>query len=324
VKDRHFREIADAGYVSSLAEREGAPHQYSFLRDLFADGGVPYAQPFVFSPLVLAYNRRHFLEAGLTEPDAGWTWEDAVANAAKLSVPGQRYGLHFQVQLDERWPVFLLQSGDRGETGGADDRVGEAWLEGIRLCKTIIRNPAIFPDPLYGSDNDVGTLFLQERTSMIMTGYESLNRFASSGLDYDISSVPYIRVPRTLVSATGIAVNKRSKHRAEAECFADYLCSPRAQRLVREHTLSIPALKPAAEAIVDPEDETVNRPSRFQLYRDIIPSFRKFADLRLPSGAIRPLHETLKDYWTDLIDERTLCEKIEVIASAPSARHVHS
>lgn len=309
IKDRLFREIVEAGGIEALEPRPANGPYYTFLNDTFTEGNVLYAQPLVFSPLVMAYNLRHFREAGVTEPDASWTWAETVAQAERLSVPGQRYGLHFNVLLDERWPLFLLQGGNEhaAESGSV-----ERWLEGVRLCKTIIRNHTIFPDRLYGSDRDVGTLFLQGRTSMIVTGYESLNRFANSELEYDISSVPYMNSPRTLLSVTGVAVNKRSNRKAEARCFADYLSSPRAQKLLREHTLSIPALKPAAEA--PPTDsQPLNRPSRFQLYRDIIPGFRQYDDLRLPTGAIRPLHETLKNYWADLLDEQALREQVEAI-----------
>lgn len=326
VRDWHFSEIADGGFTDLLLPRVGSEQYYPFLAGSFTCGGVLYAEPLSFSPVVLAYNRKHFREAGLMEPDAGWTWDIAVENAAKLTVPGQRFGLHFQVHMDDRWPIFLLQSGQRLPSGtpqSGERRKVENWMSGIRISKDIIGNQALFPHPLYGSDNDIGTLFMQERTSMIMTGYESLNRFAATGIEYDISSVPYISDPRTLMTVTGVAVNKQSKHRAEAECLAAYLASPRAQRLLRERTLCIPALKPAAEAPVAAVD-TLNRPSRFQLYRDIIPSFRKLGELQLPPGGLRPLHEAMKDYWTDSIDETALRVRLETILSAPADFPVHS
>jgi multiple sugar transport system substrate-binding protein len=326
VKDRHFRQIVEAGYAHLLEQQPGNEHFYSFLSETFTEGKALHAQPIYFSPLVLAYNLQHFREAGVMEPDAGWTWADAIAQASRLSVPGKRYGLHFNIQMDERWPVFLLQSGDGYPSGTARSRSSGArtkWLEGIRLSKDIIRNHNIFPDPLFSSDGDVGTLFIQGRTSMIITGYEALNRFAVSGLEYDISSLPYMHEPRTMLSVTGIAVNKQSRHRAEAQCLTDYLTSPRAQRLIRERTLSIPSLKPAAEAPLEGTAD-LNRPSRFNLYRDIIPGFRRFDDLRIPYEAIQPLHETIKTYWADLIDERTLCTMLDAIAGKPPSRAIRA
>lgn len=323
VKDRHFRQIVEGGYASALTPQPDNEQFYSFLSDAFLDGGTLFAQPFVFSPLVLAYNLRHFREAGVMEPDASWTWADAVAHASRLSVPGKRYGLHFNVQMDERWPLFLLQSGETPATGvpkGRSGGLGARWLEGIRLSKNIIRNHDIFPDPLFSSDGDVGTMFIQGKTSMIITGYESLNRFTATDLEYDISSVPYMREPRTLVTVTGIAVNKQSKHKAEAQCLADYLTSPRAQQLIREQSLHIPSLKPAAEAPLS-GDRGLNRPSRYSLYRDIIPGFRRHDDLTIPYGATRSVHETIKLYWADLIDERALCADIDSIAGFRPVRH---
>ncbi|MDF2721272.1 MAG: GntR family transcriptional regulator [Paenibacillus sp.] len=321
VKDRHFSQLVEAGYTFALEPQPNNAQLYPFLTTPFIVEHTLFAQPLVFSPLVLAYNLQHFRESGVTEPDASWTWEDAIRYASQLSAPGLRYGLHFQVLLDERWPIFLLQSeSDAHSTGSKSGLgIGEKWLEGIRLSKNIIRNHDIYPHSLYGNEGDVGNLFLQGKTSMIMTSYEALNRFSKSRLEYDISSLPYIHEPRTLVTVTAIAVNKQSKHKPEAQCLADYLASPRAQQLIREHTLSIPSLKPAAEAPVVGE-QPLNRPSRYNLYRDTIPGFRTYDDLKLPAAAIRPLHDTLKKYWSDLIDERTLCEEIDAIAASSSLR----
>lgn len=320
VRDHHFRLLVEAGYTSHLEPQSASLQYYPFLADTFKKDGVMYAQPLIFSPLILAYNLRHFREAGMAEPDASWTWEKVIDCATRLSIPNNRYGIHFQVNLEERWPIFLLQSGGHFISGAENAReCAEKWLEGIRLCKSMVRNADIFPHSLYGNEGDVGTLFLEGKSSMIMTAYESLNRFGNSRLEYDISSLPYIREPSTLVNVTGIAVNKNSRNRAEAQCLADYLTSSRAQMLIREHSLSIPSVKQAAEAPIVGSD-ALNRPSRYHLYRDTIPGFRTFDDLKIPASAMRPLHDSLKKYWADLIDERTLCDEIAAVIGSSLLR----
>jgi len=315
IKDRHFEEVAGEGCEDILKPQQPSGDVYPFLNKVFTERSVLYALPIQFSPLILAYNLRHFREAGVQEPDSGWTWEHAMAQAGRLSIPGQRYGFHFQPLHHERWPLFLLQGNGSSAAG---TRSG-AWLDGIRLSKEMMGNHTYFPNLLFSSENDVGTLFLQGKTSMIITGYEALNRFSSSPLEYDISSLPYMHDPRTLLSSTGIAVNALTKYPEEAQLLADYLTSPRAQRLIREHTLSIPALKASAEA-PDEGERTLNRPSRFHLFRDIIPAFRTYRDLELSAPAFRELHETLKTYWTGLIGEDTLRAEIDAITSRYPAR----
>lgn len=314
LKDRHFQELVEAGFLSKLKKQSYKEHIYPFLNNAFTKENELYAQPLIFSPLILAYNRQHFREAGMMEPEVGWTWHDAIHYASQLSMPDQRYGIHFQILLEERWPVFLLQSANISSDDEGMSEIGDKWLEGLRLCKNMIRNQRIFPSHLYNSSRDVGTLFLQGLTSMIMTSYDSLNRFATSDLDYDISSLPYINEPNTLLFTTGIAVNHLSEHNEFAQSLANYLASPRAQQLIRKNTLSIPSSKLAAESPDDMEDD-LNRPAKFHLYRELIPGFRRFNDLHLTASSLHSLREVLKKYWTDLISEQQLCEEINHIVA---------
>ncbi|MDF2719242.1 MAG: hypothetical protein K0R28_6167, partial [Paenibacillus sp.] len=92
VKDRHFRQIVEADYASALEPQPPNGQLYSFLSDAFTEQNVLYARPLVFSPLILAYNLQHFREAGVMEPDASWTWADAITQASRLSVSGRRFG----------------------------------------------------------------------------------------------------------------------------------------------------------------------------------------------------------------------------------------
>lgn len=322
--DQHFRLLMESGFAPHLGAQPAVPHLYPFLADLFRFRGESYAQPLLFSPLVLAYNLRHFREAGLPEPDASWTWQDAIDSATRLSQPGKRYGLHFQVNHDDRWPLFLLQGDLEEETGDrSDDARAKQWLEGARTCKAIVRNGDIFPHSLYGNDGDVAGLFLEGKTSMIVTAYESLNRFVGSRLEYDISSLPYTRKPATLVNAVALAVNAKSRHRAEAQLLIDYLTSASAQTRMREQSLSIPSLMPTADAF-DAKPSELNRPSRYMLYRDTLTSFRTFSDLGLPASMLRPLHDALKKFWADLIDERALFEQLKTIAALRPAKETPS
>jgi multiple sugar transport system substrate-binding protein len=312
----NLRIMAEAGLIGELEPMAPNERLYGFLNEAFTFDNVLYAHPLAFAPLVLAYNVKHFRDCGIAEPDAGWSWEEAIRQAERLSAPPHRHGLHFQPFHDERWPVFLLQSetGDDKDGGRKGNRPDATkWMDGIRLSKNIIRNHTIFPNYLLESEKDIGTLFLQGKTSMIVTSYFSLNRFIDSDLEYDISSLPYLREPRTLLLITGIAINRQSAHKAAAHCLADYLTSPQAQRIIRRHSLGIPSEKPAAEDRSEPA-ATIRRPSRYELYRDIIPSYRRLCDLGLSAESFFSLREWMKYYWADLIDESGMKEALRNIA----------
>ena len=111
-----------------------------------------------------------------------------------------------------------------------------------------------------------------------------------------------------MMLAVGLAVNRSSKKKAAAKELVHFLTSAEAQHHIRKHTLSIPGLKKAAEWT---GEEELYRPSRYNMYREIIPTFRLLADLQLTAEELRQVHKELKLYWSNMVDEQTLCKGIE-------------
>ncbi|PYI53778.1 extracellular solute-binding protein [Paenibacillus flagellatus] len=320
VNHMHFRELAESGFLHVAEPLPPDGRMYRFLNEAFAIDGRTYVLPLVFSPVVLCYNKDHFAEAGLPEPDSGWTWDDLVDAAARLTVPGKRHGFHFFQVSENRWPLFVLQGGGTfgerdgdapiGRSGG-EDRL-ERLLEGVRLCGDILRNRDVFPNYWPESEPEASRLFAEGRISMQLATYHSLNDLKDAGVRYDISPVPNPagRPPATLLVAIGLLASARTKRKEEVRLFLDYAASRRAQEHIRAHTLSIPAMKAVAES---PEPETgakLNRPARFPLFREIIPSYRLHAQLGLPMRQFEPLRRELMLYWSGMLDEPGLAERL--------------
>lgn len=311
-----FQNALDVREQDRLERFPGDPGMYRFAQDAFVSGGKLYARPVVFSPIVLAYNRAHFRECGVEEPNSSWTWDDAVRHAERLTKPGSRHGLYFYLLSENRWPAFLLQSGERF-VAGSDGKLllqGGRLLESIRLCRRLIADRRIFPDYLSENSDDVNELFMQGKVSMIMTNYMTINDFKHTGLDYDISPLPYLYEPRSLLNVIGVAVSAATKQPEAARLLADYFASPRAQRLIRRHTLSLPARKEVAEQPADPADG-MNRPSRFSLFREIMASYRLHRELNLTTEAFKAFRQLIKKFCSGLIDENELCDQASLIAN---------
>jgi len=322
INNLDFQNMIDRNWLQEqLLERLPADESlYPFAQEAFTYNGELYVRPVIFSPIILAYNRAHYRESQVSEPDGGWTWAEAIRRASELTVPGVRHGLYFYLLSDNRWPAFLLQSGmkfGQGENGEAsDDLEGTAMLECMRLCKTIISDRSIFPSYLSENSDDVNELFLQGKVSMIMTNYMTINEFKNTNLDYDISPLPYSYEQRSLVNVIGVAVSKHSRHVEAARQLADYFASPRAQRLIRAGTLSLPVRKEAAEAPLQ-SGEGMNRPSRYFLFREIMASYRLHSGLNLSYTAFTALRQLLKKYWSGLIGEDELCRRIREEVTGP-------
>lgn len=310
IDSTQFQELRESGgheaVLDPLDPLEGA---FPLLNEAFRANGRHYVRPAIFSPLVLCYNRSHFRECGLPEPHGGWTWDDLAEHAAKLSAGGGRLGFCFHILSENRWPLFLLQSGERFEWDGGRlrDLRGTELLEGIRLGKRIICNRDIFPFYLSENNQEIHTLFREGKVSMVLTTYMALNDFRGAELDYDLSPVPYRHEPRTLAMAIGFGLNRHSANKEAARALIEFFGTPQTQSLIRSCTLSLPALQQTEPSA---RPDVVAVPNRYALYREIVSSYRLHSELNFPWRLSRVLARQLKSYWAGLLDEEELCARL--------------
>ncbi|CAG7643230.1 extracellular solute-binding protein [Paenibacillus allorhizosphaerae] len=306
----NFRSFMEADLLDMLEPQEPSPQIYPYLNKAFSSDGELLVQPFIFSPLVICYNKKHFTEAGLLEPDSSWTWGDLIDNALKLSEKNDGLGFYVHLFSNNRWPVFLLQSGYRFQKGenGRYQVTGTSCIEGLRVCKDLLQQFKI--PPIFENEAEAEKLFLEEHVSIIMTNYFRLNRLSGASFPYDIAPIPYLNQARTLMLTIGLALCSNSKKKEAAQILIDYLISYRAQLLIRQHTLSVPSLKTAAEWV---GKESMYRPSRFHLYREIAPTFSLYTDLNLKESQLNAALREAKLYWSGLSSEQTVCSRLEEI-----------
>ncbi len=303
----NFRKILEHGSAHLLTPQKINPNIYTYLNKAFTHEDTLLVQPFMFSPVVLCYNRDHFREKELLEPDSSWTWEDLKRAAELLAIPNQRYGFYFPLLSSNRWPVFLLQSGEKLPPIDQPIRFADSpWMEGLRLCRDTVLTQSSMP--IFYEEADAEKLFLQEKVSMIMTTYFGLNEFKKTQFEYDIAPLPYAKTPHTLLITIGLGLSSKFEQQEAAQTFIDYMVSHRSQMSLRQRTLSVPALKPAAEWI---GSETMFRPSHYQMHRDIVPTYRFYTDLNVTMEMLSAIILEVKLYWAGLESEEGIANKLE-------------
>ncbi|MDG0808818.1 type 2 periplasmic-binding domain-containing protein [Cohnella rhizosphaerae] len=129
LNDAELRAFEQSGDADSLLPLESNAEFYPFLTDAMTSGGALLARPFTFSPTILCYNRDHFRERALWEPDSGWGWDELFRAADRLTVSQERAGFHFSATQRNRIAVFLLQSGAMAER----DEAGRLRMRGTRM-----------------------------------------------------------------------------------------------------------------------------------------------------------------------------------------------
>lgn len=289
---------------------------YSFLEEPFEvedKRDSVFVKPFIFSPIVLCYNREHFKKKQIPFPDSGWKWKYALETANQLfsnNRENQHCGLYFHPLSMNRWPIFLLQNGvqfERKEDGELSFSVSKL-TEGINQLRDIFEEQGILQSFLSDSDRDAEKLFLEERVSMIVASYFSLNEIKEHSIPYDIAPLPYIKNAKTILLIIGFAINKQSTKIEAAKKFVEYMCDSSTQEVIRSETLSIPSVKEVAEQT---GGESVYKPSRFQLFKEIIPSYSLYTDIGLSSEELSEVRNELRVYLSDLMDEKILQQRIK-------------
>ncbi|GGG26432.1 extracellular solute-binding protein [Paenibacillus abyssi] len=308
----NFRLYHTRNALHLLTEQTVDERVYPFLNRAFTVDGKLYAKPFVFSPVILCYNKKHFKEANLPEPDSSWTWNDfchAVSKLTDTSPSHKRLGFYFHLLSQNRWPLFLLQNGFslQKDEQGRYHLNDHTFMKSMVMIKELFSQQEIIPAFMSQSDIDTERLFLEEKASMIVTTYFSLNNIKSVPFDYDISPVPFIHHPETLLLNIGLAINSHSAQKEAAQLLVDFLTSDEAQDAVRRETLSIPSIKEAAAK----EWPEKTEPSRFQMFREIIPSYRYYTDMNVETHHLDAMVHYLKLYWSNIDNASNVISNIE-------------
>ncbi|UKS28609.1 extracellular solute-binding protein [Paenibacillus sp. HWE-109] len=305
---KNFQECAENGDEGLLEPMERNPELYSFLSDAFQVEGRQLVQPFIFSPLILCYNREHFQAANLSEPDSSWQWKDLIEYSSKLAIPNERLGFHCDLYSSNRWPLLLLQTGKKFERheDGRLKLAGTPMMDALRYCGEMKHSIPSLSEGITTGESEL--LLAKGKASMIMTSYFYLNYLLGERLSFDVAPVPHFGTPMTMLLNTGLAVNRQSNVKDAAVKLVEFLTSTKAQLFVRQHTYSLPARKSAAEWV---GEEKRYLPSRFSLFRETIPGFRYFTDLAISARELSEINQELKMYWAGLETEEALCAQIE-------------
>jgi len=313
-------QLQESECLELLEQQQPNDQVYPFLNEMFRSpaGGV-VAQPFIYSPVILCYNKEHFQEKCLFEPDSSWHWNDLLQLLREIKAPN-RYAIAFQLFSMNRWPIFVLQqkaysSGSPICIPSLADLVRDAaelekkydLLDGLNWVRELIHEDGLFPLVLAQGEMDAELLFKQQKVSVILTTYYMLNELADVSFQYDITQLPHFDNGNTFVLSTGIAVNAVSKRKEAAQCLSDYLTSKEIQTYLRQNSYSLPANRYVTETV---QVELPIKPSRLELHREYASKYVTHRHSGMSIQQIISMTEDLKHFFLHLLDERELLSRI--------------
>ena len=208
-------------------------------------------------PYVVFYNRRLFREAGIPYPRPGWTWDQCLEVAKKLTryrivnnrkVPEQK-GLY--VSNGDWWFFIWMYGGHLFTPDGRrcvmdSDAVkkGVRYWASLRLVHHVMPTTSeaqsMAPTGAWGSD---ALLFRESKVAMTICGrWIAIQYREQRGLDWDVTSVPHGPNRITLLASKCYSIPKTCRNKDAAITFIRHLLGKENQLLVANYGDGMPSM----------------------------------------------------------------------------------
>jgi multiple sugar transport system substrate-binding protein len=213
-----------SGVLAELDGVDGAKYNKALL-DSYATDGKQYALPTSFSDVVLYYNKDLFDAAGVKYPTSSWTWADEKAAAEKLTDKAAGvWGDHQPVTYNEYYKTLVQNGASFLSKDGKKTTFNTP--AGIAAAKWLVdKSGTVMPTIADGqgtADFDTN-LFKSGKLAMLHTGIWVFGTFAESPANWDIAVEPGNKTTASAVFSNGIGVSATSKHKAEAQKWAEFM-----------------------------------------------------------------------------------------------------
>ncbi|MCM3123842.1 MULTISPECIES: extracellular solute-binding protein [unclassified Mesobacillus] len=321
VSDYHFRELAESkrlDIVDPFLPEHINPEKDSYDKvfEMFTHEGKLHVTPFVFSPVMICYNKSMFQKAGIPEKVKMGSWDDLLDMARRNTKDFDgnqlidQYGFCFS-SLTNRWPVFLLQNNGRFMT---EDRTRSMMnskenIEALDFCVDLMYKHQVSPIFSHGSNVLAENLFMRERAAMILTTYYFMNEFRDHKIKWDVLPPPKKTAPATLLLGGALGINSESQVKEAAQALISYMVSTEAQTMVKQNGCTIPVLRFVAEDnyLLKPGVH----PANYNAFKDIMPNAVCVKDLNVTIKELELIESELHLLWANMEKAEDSCKRID-------------
>ena len=225
----------------------------SDLVSLYRWKGTQYGAPKDFDTVALWFNKEIFDRAKVDYPDAGWTWQDLISTAQRLTDRKRGiYGVGAPVRQQENYYNSIPQAGgwvispDKKHSGYSDERT----REGLRLWIDLIHRYRAAPSLQQMTDTDPTQMFQSGTLAMTYeASYNAATFYADRELraKVDVAPMPKGRRRATVLHGLANCIYARTAQPELARDFVRFLGSERASLLQGKYGTAIPARNGTAQ-----------------------------------------------------------------------------
>jgi multiple sugar transport system substrate-binding protein len=243
--------------------------------------GAQTCLPQNVSSLVVYYNVDLFRRAGVGVPRTGWSWDDMVGAAKRLTRDDDGdgtvdvYGLGVDPEIIRIAPFVWSNGGTLVDDEASPTRFrldGAAVVAMDRFFD--LRNvDGVTPTDEEAEAEDFESRFLNGRLAMLMESRRVVPALRTiTGFDWDVAGLPSHGRPASVLHSDAYCMTAGSDAKDAAWRFMEFALGPEGQRIASKAGRTVPSLRSVAnsDAFLDPEAA----PRHAQVFLDQIPYLR--------------------------------------------------
>jgi multiple sugar transport system substrate-binding protein len=286
---RFYGQFAARGVLEPVQDRlEGSDafqeeDFYPQALEAFRRDGELICLPQNISSLVVYYNRDLFRRAGVAEPKAGWTWEDMVQKAIKLTRDEDgdgnidQYGLGIEPSIIRLAPFVWSMGGELVDDEQEPTRLTLDTPEALGAMQAFfdLRDKhLVIPSDQEREAEDEETRFLNGRLAMVLSSRRSTPSFRTiTTFDWDIAALPKHEEPAGILHSDAYCLTKPWENKEAAWKFMEFALGPEGQRITARSGRTVPSLKEVAESNAFLDSSA--KPANSRVFLDTIDVIRR-------------------------------------------------
>jgi len=216
--------------------------------------GVLYSLPRYASVYVLFYNKDLFDAAGLAYPDYGWTWDDYLEAARRMTVASgdperRRFGCVIDFWGARIYPWIWSNGGEV-----LDEERRRCLLdspesqEALQFLVDLRHRWGVCPPTTMADRRQNIAMFTNGRVGMFQTGAWDIQAMQeAAGLRWGVAPLPKRKQHATLMGTENYAIAAGTKHPKEAWELFKFLLGPEAQEKMGRELEKQPSRRSVAE-----------------------------------------------------------------------------
>lgn len=217
--------------------------------------GKQYAMPDRGGYILLFYNKTMFDKAGLSYPKAGWTWNEFLQDAQKLTIQKNGKTVQWGCAIDDWWPEYMAFTYGAGgwELNQSMTKATMAtpqFQKGLEFYNDLAYKYKVSPTTKdyanLGKGTNRDSLFAQGKNAMSISGFWDIPAFEKQNLKFGMAPLPVGPSGHggMAVAGTGLAVASKSKYPKIAFDVVKFMTSAKGEMPIVQNKEDLPAVKP--------------------------------------------------------------------------------